>query len=91
MIYCLYRIAILDEAIHISQHRPKACIIFQRQGQALAQLNHAAGDRDWTQEVARIKKEGKMVAHCVDVSYFFIPIYYIYSFNFDENLRFMTT
>ncbi|KAI9491890.1 hypothetical protein BDB00DRAFT_883665 [Zychaea mexicana] len=58
---------LVDAACDIATHKVPIKLVLQRTGQVQAQLNSALGDRDYYQEMARVKRDGLAFEQCVDV------------------------
>ncbi|RUS22918.1 hypothetical protein BC937DRAFT_94967 [Endogone sp. FLAS-F59071] len=68
----------LDTAITHCSYKPPIRIIYQRPYQQPASLNLADGDRDWTQEVRRVRDKDAQVRECVPVESG-DPLYILYT------------
>lgn len=68
----------LDTAITHSSYKSPIRIIYQRPYQQPASLNFADGDRDWAQEVRRVRDDDAQVRECVPVESG-DPLYILYT------------
>jgi acyl-coenzyme A synthetase/AMP-(fatty) acid ligase len=61
-------IAMVDEAVKISSHKPSAVVVFQRQQcKASLQATSAPKDYDWTELVNKVTREGKNKVECEEM------------------------
>lgn len=70
--------ALLESALKLSSHHVPIRIVYQRPGQERALMNYAQGDRDYNDEMDRIRSKGALFKTCVLVDSD-DPLYILYT------------
>ncbi|CAO0792095.1 unnamed protein product [Mucor circinelloides] len=69
---------LLESALKLSSHHVPIRIVYQRPGQERALMNYAQGDRDYNDEMDRIRSKGALFKTCVPVDSD-DPLYILYT------------